>query len=127
MKMNEKIEIMLGRLRMRKVTFAERCGITYRAFANYMNGSRTPRGEILDRIASNLNLTPEFLLDDDKDIELTLEERFIKRTCKSEKDKNAAIQFLAETRGLFAGNGLSPEDKEALFACLLEIYEDSRK
>ena len=127
MKMNEKIEIMLGRLRMRKVEFAESCGITYRAFANYMSGSRTPRGDILERMADKLNLTPEFLLNDEEELELTLEERFIKRTCKSEKDKNAAVQFLAETRGLFAGNGLSPDDKEALFACLLEIYEDSRK
>lgn len=127
MKMNEKIEIMLGRLRMRKVEFAESCGITYRAFANYMSGARTPRGDILERMADKLNLTPEFLLNDEEELELTLEERFIKRTCKSEKDKNTAIQFLAETRGLFAGNGLSPDDKDALFACLLEIYEDSRK
>lgn len=127
MKMNEKIEIMLGRLRMRKVEFAESCGITYRAFANYMSGARVPRGDILERIADKLKLTPEFLMDDEKELELTLEERFVKRTCKSEKDKNNALQFLAETRGLFAGNGLSPDDKEALFACLLEIYEDSRK
>lgn len=127
MKMNEKIEIMLGRMRVRKIDFAESCGITYRAFANYMNGSRTPRGAILNKMAEQLNLTPEFLSNDNEEIELTLEERFIKRTCKSEKDKTVAAQFLADTRGLFAGNSLSDDDKEALFACLLEIYEDSRK
>ena len=43
MKMNEKIEIMLGRKRMKKTDFAESIGVTYRAFANYMNGSRTLR------------------------------------------------------------------------------------
>ena len=126
MKMNEKIEIMLNRMRMHKCTFAENVGITYRAFANYMNGSRTPKGAILDRIAKELDLTPEFLMNDDLDIELTVEERFIKRSCRTEKDKAAALQFLADTRGLFAGNSLSDEDKDALFQVLLEIYEDSR-
>lgn len=126
MQMNEKIEIMLGRKRIRKTDFAESVGITYRAFANYMNGSRRPKKDILKRIAQELNLTPEFLTDDEKELELTLEERFIKRTCASEKDKAAAMQFLAESRGLFAGNALSDEDKEALFRCLMEIYEDSK-
>ncbi|MBQ7836977.1 MAG: helix-turn-helix transcriptional regulator [Clostridia bacterium] len=126
MQMNEKIEIMLSRKRMHKVDLAENVGITYRAFANYMNGTRRPRGEILKKIACELDLTPEFLLDDNKEIELTIEEKFVKRTCKSDKDKTAALQFLKETRGLFAGNSLSEEDKDALFQCLIEIYNDSR-
>ncbi|MBE6889723.1 MAG: helix-turn-helix transcriptional regulator [Ruminococcaceae bacterium] len=127
MKLNEKIEIMLSRRRLHKSDFAKSCGITYRAFANYMNGSRTPRGEILGKIAEKLDVTPEFLLNDEEELELTLEERFIKRACKNDKDRAATMQFLAETRGLFAGNSLSDDDKEALFNCLLEIYEDSRK
>lgn len=126
MQMNEKIEIMLGRMRVRKTDFAESVGITYRAFANYMNGSRKPKKDILKRMAEKLDLTPEFLIDDDKELKLTIEERFIKRTCVSSKDKAAAIQFLADSRGLFAGNALSDEDKEALFQCLMEIYKDSR-
>ncbi|MGN0687875.1 MAG: helix-turn-helix domain-containing protein [Oscillospiraceae bacterium] len=126
MKMNEKIEIMLDRKRMRKCTFAENVGITYRAFANYMNGTRTPKGDILKRIASELDLTPEFLTNDEQEIELTIEERFIKRTCRSEKDKSAALQFIADTKGLFAGNSLSDDDKDALFQVLFEIYNDSR-
>ncbi len=126
MKMNEKIEIMLDRKRMRKCAFAESVGITYRAFANYMNGSRRPKPDILDRMAKELNLTPEFLLDDEKEIELTIEERFVKRACRTEKDRAAALQFLADTRGLFAGNSLSDDDKDALFQVLLEIYKDSR-
>lgn len=126
MKLNEKIEIMLGRKRMRKSAFAENVGITYRALANYMSGKRNPRKEILEKMAGELGLTPEFLGNDKLDIELTLEERFIKRVYASEKDKTAAIQFLADTRGLFAGNTLSDEDKDALMECLMEIYKDSK-
>lgn len=127
MKMNEKIEIMLGRKRMKKTDFAQSIGVTYRAFANYMNGSRRPRADTLNKIAEQLQLTPEFLRDDEQELELTIEERFIRRVCASDADKAQAAQFLAQSRGLFAGNALNPEDKEALFKCLLEIYEDSRK
>lgn len=126
MKMNEKLEIMLGRKRIRKTDFAHSVGITYRAFANYMNGSRRPKKEILVKMADRLGMSPEHLGDDEFDLELTIEERFIKRTYASDRDKATAMQVLSESRGLFAGNSLSDEDKEALFQCLLEIYNDSK-
>lgn len=127
MKLNEKLEIMLSRKRIKKTDFANSIGITYRAFANYLNGSRTPRADTLKKMADQLQLTPEFLTDDDQEIELTIEERFIRRICVSETDKAQASQFLAQSRGLFAGNTLSSEDKESLIKCLMEIYEDSRR
>lgn len=127
MKMNEKIEIMLSRKRIRKTDFAHSVGVTYRAFANYMNGTRKPRADTLNKIAEQLQLTPEFLKDDEQELELTIEERFIKKVCASDADKAQAAQFLAQSRGLFAGNALNEDDKEALFRCLWDIYEDSRK
>ena len=123
MKMNEKIEIMLSRKRIRKTDFAHSVGVTYRAFANYMNGTRKPRADTLNK----LQLTPEFLKDDKQELELTIEERFIKKVCASDADKAQAAQFLAQSRGLFAGNALNEDDKEALFRCLWDIYEDSRR
>ena len=54
MKMNEKIEIVLSRKRIRKTDFAHSIGVTYRAFANYLNGSRTPRASTLKKIADEL-------------------------------------------------------------------------
>lgn len=127
MKMNEKIEIMLRRKRIRKTDFAHSVGVTYRAFANYMNGTRKPRADTLNKIAEQLQLTPEFLKDDEQELELTIEERFIKKVCASDADKAQAAQFLAQSRGLFAGNALNEDDKEALFRCLWDIYEDSRR
>ncbi len=127
MKMNEKIEIMLGRKRLRKTDFADSVGITYRAFANYMNGSRRPRADILNKMAKELDLTPEFLRDDSQDIVLTVEERFIKRVCAGGNDPTEAIKFLSQSRGLFSGNSLSDDNKQALIDTLIEIYLDSRK
>ena len=126
MKMNEKLEIMLSRKRIKKTDFAHSIGITYRAFANYLNGTRNPRAETLQKMADQLKLTPEFLKDDSQELELTVEEQFIRKICASDADKAQAAQFLAQSRGLFAGNTLNSEDKESLIKCLMEIYEDSR-
>ena len=127
MKMNEKLEIMLSRKRIKKTDFAHSIGITYRAFANYLNGTRNPRAETLEKMADDqLQLTPEFLKDDSQELELTVEEQFIRKICASDADKAQAAQFLAQSRGLFAGNTLNSEDKESLIKCLMEIYEDSR-
>ena len=126
MKMNEKLEIMLSRERIKKTDFAHSIGITYRAFANYLNGTRNPRAETLQKMADQLQLTPEFLKDDSQELELTVEEQFIRKICASDADKAQAAQFLAQSRGLFAGNTLNSEDKESLIKCLMEIYEDSR-
>ena len=92
-----------------------------------MNGTRKPRADTLNKIAEQLQLTPEFLKDDKQELELTIEERFIKKVCASDADKAQAAQFLAQSRGLFAGNALNEDDKEALFRCLWDIYEDSRR
>ena len=127
MKMNEKVEIVLSRKRIRKTDFAHSIGVTYRAFANYLNGSRTPRASTLKKIADELQLTPDFLKDDSQELELTIEERFIRKVSASDSEKMQAAQFLAQSRGLFAGNSLNEEDKEALFRCLWDIYEDSRR
>ena len=126
MKMNEKLEIMLSRKRIKKTDFAHSIGITYRAFANYLNGTRNPRAETLQKMADQLQLTPEFLKDDSQELELTVEEQFIRKICASDADKAQAAQFLAQSRGLFAGNTLNSEDKESLIKCLMEIFEDSR-
>lgn len=126
MKMNEKLEIMLSRKRIKKTDFAHSIGITYRAFANYLNGTRNPRAETLQKMADQLQLTPEFLKDDSQELELTVEEQFIRKICASDADKAQGAQFLAQSRGLFAGNTLNSEDKESLIKCLMEIYEDSR-
>lgn len=127
MKFYEKLDILLGRRNIKRVEFADRIGITYRAFAYYMSDTRKPRKGVLDRIARELKVTPEFLLDDKQELELSQEEKFIKSMSDSGKSTTEAEKFLSQSRGLFAGNSLSDEDKQHLMKCLTEIYEDSRK
>ena len=127
MKLNEKLDILLTRRNIKRVDFADKVGITYRAFAYYMSDTRKPRRGILEKIAKELNVTTEFLLDDNKELELTLEESFIKKMTENGKNPAEAAKFLSQSKGLFAGNSLSDDDKQNLMRCLTEIYEDSRK
>lgn len=126
MKLSEKLEYLLTRKRMNKTEFAQSVGITYRAFNYYSTGKRRPRKDILARMADKLGVTAEFLSDDSAELELSAEERFIKTLHDSGKSSSGAIRFLEETKGLFAGNSISDEDKEFLIQCLNEIYLDSR-
>lgn len=134
MKFNEKLDILLNRRNIKRVEFAEKVGITYRAFAYYISDNRTPRRSVLERIARELNVTPEFLLDESMEIQLSNEETLIRKI--SARNENSpetakltaeASKFLSQSKGLFAGNALSEEDKYDLMRCLTEIYEDSRK
>ncbi len=127
MKLNEKLDILLNRKRIRRVDFAESVGITYRAFAYYMSGTRNPRKSVMERIAKQLDMTPEFLLDEKQDLELTNEEKFIRSIAAKGGDSGEAERFLNKSRGLFAGNSLSDDDKSRLMSVLSEIYEDSKK
>ncbi len=127
MKLNEKLDILLTRKNMKRVDFAEKVGITYRAFAYYMSDTRNPRKSVLERIAKELNVTTEFLLDDEQELQLTQEEKFIRGITQNGNNAYEAAKFLSQSKGLFAGNSLSDEDKYNLMRCLTEIYEDSRK
>lgn len=125
MTLNEKLDIMLTRKRVRRVDFAESVGITYRAFAYYMNGTRKPRRAVLEKIAEKLEVSPEFLLNDKLSIKLTTEEALIKNISDRGGDTTEAASFLAKSRGLLAGNSLTEDDKTHLMRCLEEIYKDS--
>ncbi len=126
MTIDEKLDIILNRRKIKRVEFAESVGITYRAFAYYMSGTRKPRHGILERIAKKLDVSTEFLLDDNQTIELTKEEELFRKMAKRGVDTSEAERFLSKSRGLFAGNALSDDDKANLMRCLAEIYEDSR-
>ncbi len=125
MTFNEKLDILLNRKRIKRVEFADSVGITYRAFAYYMSGTRKPRKSVLEKIAEKLEVSPEFLLNDKLSIKLTGEETLIKSISDRGGNSSEAASFLAKSRGLMAGNSLTDEDKLHLMRCLEEIYKDS--
>ncbi len=127
MKISEKLEYLLTRQRISRTDFVKKVGITYRALYYYLKDKRKPRKAILKRMADELGVTPEFLSNDNIDIELTAEDKLLKTLMNSGKRCTGAVKFFEETKGLFAGNSISDEDKDLMIRCLNEIYTDCRK
>ena len=125
MTLPQKLEILIRRKGVTKTDVAAMTGITYRALANYISGGRRPRPGILAKMATILNTTSEFLLNDSQNLILSSEERFIFNAVSPEPAVNAGVSLLEETRKVFgdaSADALSKADKQALFSCMSEIY-----
>ncbi len=127
MQFNQKLEILIRRTGLKKTEFAEKIGITYRALANYLAGGRIPKRVVFEKIADALGTDTAFLSDNTRSLVLSSEERFVFSASSDSKSVQEAADYLEHTKGLFAGNTLSEDDKQALFSCLTEIYFDAKE
>ncbi len=123
--LGEKLEILISRKNMSKTEFAESIGITYRGLANYLNGSRKPKKDVLQKICEKLDTTADFLTDDNKSLILDSKERFIFNSKSDSASIREAADYLEKGKQIFENSDMSPDDKKALFACLTELYFNS--
>lgn len=126
MTLDQKLDILIRRTGGKKGEFAASVGITYRALANYLSGARKPKANILHRIAEALDVDVRFLTDDNREPQLSSEERFEILTDSDSAAVGDARDLLARGRKVFASAALSGDDKQALFTCLTEIYFTER-
>lgn len=127
MNFGEKLDVLIRRKGWKKTDFADKIGVTYRALANYSAGSRTPRGEILKKIALLLDTNEEFLLDDRQNLILSSEERFFQYASEKSTGLSDAASLISQAKDVFTGPALADEDKQALFSLLTEIYFDAKR
>ncbi len=127
MLLGEKLEILISRKQMSKTEFAEKIGITYRGLANYLNGSRKPKKEVLERISEELGTSVDFLTNNSRNLILNSKERFIFNSTSDSNSVREAAEYLEKGKEIFECKNMSTEDKQALFACLTELYFDSTK
>lgn len=126
MTFKNKIEILLLRKGYKKTEFAEKIGITYRALANYLAGTRKPRKQILGKIAEELGVSEDFLFDNNQKLVLNNIESFLYNASKESTDTDKAMDVLKSAKELFSGKSLVSADKQALLSCLTELYFESR-
>lgn len=122
-----KIEILLHRKGYKKTEFAEKLGITYRALANYLAGARKPKKQVMEKIEKELNVTSDFLFDDNQKLVLDNIENFYYNASEESADIDKALELLTRSKELLSGKGLTSEDKQALFSVLTEIYFETRR
>ncbi|MBD5082156.1 MAG: helix-turn-helix transcriptional regulator [Ruminococcaceae bacterium] len=126
MTFKNKIEILLHRKGYKKTEFADKLDITYRALANYLAGSRRPKKQVLEKIEKELGVTSDFLFDDNQNLVLDNIETFFYNASEKSTDIDKAMDLLTRSKELFSGDGLTGEDKQALFSVFTEIYFENR-
>ena len=100
---------------------AEKAGISLRSIQNYESNQRYPNNiNIVKNIAVALGTTAEFLMAE--------EDAYI--ISAAEKGGSAARRdvegLLGDLNALFAGGGMSPEDKDKVMRAIMDIYWESK-
>ena len=122
MEIQEKLEILIKRNNYKKSDFATALGITYRALANYINGSRFPRQKIIGDMAILLDTDEETLTDNNISLTLSAEEKlYFYGTSEKEALENAD-EVITAVEKLLSNNNFTSEDKTAFFNCIAEKY-----
>ncbi len=124
MLLTEKLEVLIKRKGYKKTEFADEAGITYRALANYLNGSRKPRGQILVKMAQILDTDPQELADG-ADIVLSSDEKLYFYGSSDKKLLEEADEILQRLNGIFSSD-MDEKDKTSFFNCIAEKYFSSK-
>lgn len=64
---SERISLLLSQKKLSQKELAIKAGVTESAMSYYVKGERTPRGEVLSRIAKALNCSTDYLLGNGSD------------------------------------------------------------
>lgn len=62
---SKRISLLLSQKNLSQKELANKAGVTESAMSYYVKGERTPRGEVLSRIAKALNCSTDYLLGND--------------------------------------------------------------
>lgn len=99
----EKLLILREERNLKQKELAELAGITEATLSRYENGKREPKGEIISRLAKVLNVTTDYLLNDedcnkktDTYLDINTNELFVDQLINGYKDKNINLDSLSE-------------------------------
>ena len=122
----EKILTLRENLNMKQKELADLAGITEATLSRYENNKREPRGEIVTRLAKILNVSTDYLLDN----EISLEDYNSlnsKEIIDIEKEAEIMISKIDSLDNLeFCGQLADDEDKEYLKAAYQKFLMDVR-
>ena len=109
--------------RMRGLTqneLAEKVGVSARAIQNYEGGTRTPKKDILAKIAEILAVDEKALASDEEYFVIEANEKY------GSKGKASAQKLVENAAALFAGGDISEEDKANVMEALQEAYWEAK-
>ena len=122
----EKILTLRENLNMKQKELADLAGITEATLSRYENNKREPRGEIVTRLAKILNVSTDYLLDNEISSE-DYNSLNSKEIIDIEKEAEIMISKIDSLDNLeFCGQLADDEDKEYLKAAYQKFLMDVR-
>ncbi len=123
----EKLYLARSKAKMTQKDLATLCGVTRRMIISYENGDKKPRMGTLINLANALNVSIEYLKNDDcsdpaKDIE---NDKYVERIYEKEGTKDAlnASEILSQAAALMAGGEIPQEEKEMFAEAMISMLE----
>lgn len=116
MELKEKIlrlRVMKG---MTQIELGKAVGVTSKSIQNYENGLRTPKKEIVVKLAEVLGVELSDLLSDEDEFLIEVHAKH------GSKGKAAAEKLIHNANALFAGGDISEEDKALVLEAIQESY-----
>lgn len=130
MQFGDRIKAARQAAEMTQEALAERIGVSRRTIVLYETNRRKPKnaGTIID-LAKALDVSTDYFMTDDELKLIQEQDAFLEQAGEQygNRGKAQARLILDQTSALFAGGGLSEEDKEAFFKTMTEIYFDAKE
>lgn len=131
MKIGEKILMLREEKDMKQKELAELVGVTEATLSRYENGKREPKGEIVSRIAKALNVSTDYLLDSDNNLNKESETSSLELSKKEmldiEKEAKKMISNIKNAKVVeFCGTPADEEDIEFLEMAYEKFLSDVR-
>ena len=107
---------------MTQSELAETVGVTLRSIQNYESNSRYPVNMmVVKKLADALNVTIGDLLEEQ---DYTILDAGMRGGSKAQRD---VFRLVNQIRGMFTGNELDEDDKDAAIRALTDAYWDAKK
>ena len=126
MEFSEKVRLARMELDMTQQQLADMVGVTSRSIASYETSGIRPRGNVTRKLASALQVSADYLLDDEitdpdygKEKAPYIQEAYEKYGESAAKEMDTLLE---QNTALFAGGTLSEEAKDAFFQAVMRSY-----
>lgn len=122
MKFSEKVRTLRENAGLTQRELSSLIGVSLRTVTNYESGERYPKQrKVYKKLAEVLNTDINYLLTEDEEFILSVSSLYGDRSAAEAK------RILRETKALFAGGELSPDDARAFIDEIQKCYLDSKE
>lgn len=122
MTFGEKVKDLRNRKGLTQPALGKLIGVSSRTIASYEAGRSYPKArEVYDRLAKELDTDVNYLRTENEEFLTDVGAQY------GQRGQMQAEEILEQSKGLFAGGSLSPEDEIAFIQEIQQMYLDSKK